>query len=108
MKNIKRIVFPLFKLLNIINKILYKRKDKNRNNNKKNVTLVSNYKVILHFLTSKYFFYSFGKYPIKPSRKQKVINLWHGTPLKNIGNLERDKKNIDYNFFSNILATSDV
>lgn len=148
MKNIKRIVFPLFKLLNIINKILYKRKDKivfysnlgfrdnvkalydylidnnynekykiicsvndyqkYRNIKKKNVTFVSNYKGILHFLTSKYFFYSFGKYPIKPSRKQKVINLWHGTPLKNIGNLERDKKNIDYNFFSNILATSDV
>ncbi|HLR41688.1 MAG TPA: CDP-glycerol glycerophosphotransferase family protein [Pseudogracilibacillus sp.] len=73
----------------------------------KNVKFVNNYLGLFYFLTSKYFMYSFGKYPIKPSKKQEVINLWHGSPLKTIGNLEDDKKNIDYNFFTKILATSD-
>lgn len=73
-----------------------------------NVVFTNNYWGIYHFLTSKYFFYTHGKYPIKPSAKQVVINLWHGTPLKTIGNLEKGKEHIDYNFFSFILATSDV
>src|SRR5699024_9340334 len=54
----------------------------------KNVKFVNNYLGLFYFLTSKYFMYSFGKYPIKPSKKQEVINLWHGSPLKTIGNLE--------------------
>lgn len=65
------------------------------------------YKGLYYFLFSKYFFYCFGKYPIKPSKKQMVVNLWHGTPLKNIGNLEKGKQNIDYNFFTKLLVSSD-
>lgn len=79
-----------------------------RNTKISNVTFTNNYFGIIHFLTSKYFFYSFGKYPIKPSKNQQVINLWHGTPLKKIGNLEKEKKYIDYNYFNFILATSDI
>lgn len=73
----------------------------------KNVKFTNNYIGIIYFLTSKYFMYSFGKYPIKPSKKQEVLNLWHGSPLKKIGNLEKGKEHIDYNYFSHILATSE-
>lgn len=73
-----------------------------------NVKYVSNITGIYYFLTSKYFFYSFGKYPIKPSKEQLVINLWHGSPLKKIGNLEEGKENIDYNYFTYILSTSEL
>lgn len=52
------------------------------------VKYVSIYRGFFYFLTSKYFFYSFGKYPIKPAPSQMVVNLWHGMPLKKIGNLE--------------------
>ena len=62
------------------------------------VKFTSIYRGLYYFLTSKYFFYSFGKYPIKPSKKQMVVNLWHGMPLKKIGNLEYGLENIDYNF----------
>ena len=65
------------------------------------VKFVSIYNGLYYFLTSKYFFYSFGKYPIKPTKKQMVVNLWHGMPLKKIGNLENGMEKIDYNFSQN-------
>ena len=55
----------------------------------KNVTFVNNRQGIPYFLRAKYGFYCFGKYPIKPSGQQTIVNLWHGTPLKKIGNLEK-------------------
>ena len=58
-----------------------------------------------YFMVSKYFFYAFGKYPIMPSKKQIVVNLWHGMPLKKIGNLEKGKENNKYDYFSFVLST---
>ena len=72
------------------------------------VKFVSIYNGLYYFLTSKYFFYSFGKYPIKPTKKQMVVNLWHGMPLKKIGNLENGMENIDYNFFTKLVSSSDL
>ncbi len=69
-----------------------------------NVRFVSNIGGVFHFLTGRYFFYSFGKYPIKPSPRQMVVNVWHGSPLKKIGNYESDE---DQNFFTLVLAASD-
>lgn len=71
-----------------------------------NVTFVGNTQGIKYFLKSKYAFYCFGKYPIKPSKNQTVVNLWHGTPLKKIGNLEKGLEKIDYNFFTIVAASS--
>ena len=72
------------------------------------VKFVSIYRGLYYFLTSKYFFYSFGKYPIKPSRNQMVVNLWHGMPLKKIGNLEEGLERVDYNFFTKLVSSSDL
>lgn len=71
-----------------------------------NVTFVGNRQGIKYFMKAKYAFYCFGKYPIKPSKKQTVVNLWHGTPLKKLGNLEKGLEKIDYNFFSMVVASS--
>jgi len=71
-----------------------------------NVSFISNNKGIKVFMKAKYAFYCFGKYPIKPAKSQVVVNLWHGTPLKKIGNLEKGLENVDYNFFSKVLTTS--
>ena len=73
----------------------------------KDVKYVSIYRGLYYFLTSKYFFYSFGKYPIKPASNQMVVNLWHGMPLKKIGNLEEGLENVDYNFFTKLVSSSD-
>lgn len=74
----------------------------------KNVSFIDNKKGIKVFMKAKYAFYCFGKYPIKPSKKQTVINLWHGTPLKKLGNLEKGCEKIDYNFFTKIITASEM
>ena len=71
------------------------------------VKFVSIYRGLYYFLTSKYFFYSFGKYPIKPSNNQMVVNLWHGMPLKKIGNLEEGLESVDFNYFTKLVSSSD-
>lgn len=71
-----------------------------------NVTFISNKKGIKTFMKAKYAFYCFGKYPIKPSDSQTVVNLWHGTPLKKIGNLEKGLEKIDYNYFSKVITSA--
>lgn len=79
-----------------------------KENAPENVTFVNNKEGIRYFMKSKYAFYSFGKYPIKPSKKQMVVNLWHGMPLKRIGNMEPGLEKIDYNFFTKIVSTSEL
>lgn len=73
--------------------------------NKNNIIFTSKYIGFLHFFTSKYVFYCFGKYPVYPSKNQKVINLWHGMPLKKIGNLE-NKSKVRVNQFTYVISTS--
>src|SRR5690554_2917392 len=62
----------------------------------------------LLFLISKFCFYDAGTLKIKPSRRQKVISLWHGVPLKKIGALVETKvSSLDrYNDFTKILLPS--
>jgi len=72
----------------------------------KNVKYVSNVKGLFAFFRSKYCFYCFGKYPVKPSKKQIVFNLWHGMPLKRIGNMVKGHEKTDYNYFTHLLCTS--
>ena len=71
-----------------------------------NVSFIGNKAGIRVFLKAKYAFYCFGKYPIKPAKTQTVINFWHGMPLKRVGNMEAGLEKIDYNFFTNIVATA--
>lgn len=73
----------------------------------KEVKVIGNKLGILYFLRASYGFYSFGKYPIHPAPSQKIVNLWHGMPLKRIGNLEEGCKEINYNYFTYLLATSE-
>ncbi len=73
----------------------------------KNVHYVSNVKGLFKFFRCKYCFYCFGKYPVKPSKKQIVFNLWHGMPLKKIGNMVKGHKKTDYNYFTHLLCTSE-
>lgn len=60
------------------------------------------------FLISRFCFYDAGTLKIRPSKKQKVISLWHGVPLKKIGALVETKiSSLDkYNDFTKILLPS--
>lgn len=65
---------------------------------------------IFAYLTSKYVFYSFGGMRIKPSKKQIVVNLWHGIPLKKVGKLnsnDKTLKNEQINDFTYVLVPSE-
>lgn len=73
----------------------------------KNVKVVNNVRGLFSFFTCKYVFYCFGKYPVKPKRGQKVFNLWHGMPLKRIGNMLPGFEKTDYNYFTSVLCTSE-
>lgn len=73
-----------------------------------NVTFLNNKQGIKFFMKAKYAFYCFGKYPIKPSKRQTVVNLWHGTPLKKIGHLEQGCEHIDYNYFTRVLTSAEM
>lgn len=73
----------------------------------KNVKYINNVKGLLEFFRCKYCFYCFGKYPVKPSKKQVVFNLWHGMPLKRIGNMVKGHEKTDYNYFTHLLCTSE-
>ncbi len=70
------------------------------------VSFIGNKQGIRIFLRAKYAFYCFGKYPIKPAKRQMVVNLWHGTPLKKIGNLQQGYERTDYNFFTKVLTSA--
>ena len=72
-----------------------------------NVRFVSNGRGIFSFFRCRYCFYCFGKYPIKPARGHVVFNLWHGMPIKRIGNMIKGHERTDYDYFTHILCTSE-
>lgn len=82
---------------------------KNRHLSSSDTKVIGQFKGVLCFLLCKYCFYSYASLRIKPSKNQVVVNLWHGTPLKVIGNLSKDKinKGENMNMFSYLLASSD-
>lgn len=71
---------------------------------------IGNIKGVLYYLTTKYVFFSFGDFRIRPSKKQIVVNQWHGTPLKAIGKYtgysQYTKERLDN--FTYLLAASDT
>lgn len=70
------------------------------------VRFVGNKRGLFTFFRAGTVFYSFGKYPIKPARRQTVINLWHGMPLKAVGNMVAGCEKTDYNYFTYIIAAA--
>ena len=71
-----------------------------------NVRFVSPARALFTFLRCGYMFYSFGKFPVMPAKKQTVVNLWHGMPLKTVGSLEKDRSFDGKCFFTYTIATS--
>lgn len=62
--------------------------------------------MLYYYLSSKYFFYCFGGIPIEPAKKQIVVNLWHGMPIKKIGYLEENVEHKRLNYFTYLLCYS--
>lgn len=76
----------------------------------KGVTIISSNWGLFHQLTSKYIFVEQNghKWLCKPTRKQKVIQLWHGTPIKKVGNINNHQQWYKYNdVYTCVLAPSE-
>ena len=73
----------------------------------KNVSFVSKSKCVIQYMTSGVVFYCMGKLPIKPTKNQMVINMWHGVPLKKIGLLSNVSNGKEF-FFSYVCAPSET
>ena len=71
-----------------------------------NVRIERNARSVLSFLRAGHVFYCFGKLPIYPSKKQIVIQMWHGSPFKGMDKgveITRTKKP----YYTYYLAASD-
>lgn len=75
--------------------------------NRERIKFISQTSGIVKYLFSKYMFYSMGKIPIKPSKEQMIINLWHGIPLKGIGKLSSINNGEEF-FFTYVCASSEM
>lgn len=67
--------------------------------------------VIFIFMKSKYVFYDNSNIRIPSSKNQKIVNLWHGTPLKKIGFMANSATKLSknaLNCFDKILLSNDV
>jgi CDP-glycerol glycerophosphotransferase (TagB/SpsB family) len=63
-------------------------------------------KGLYYYFRSKYVFYTHGMYPgVKIPKNHIVVNLWHGMPLKNFGNINASSSEY-LPFSSYILSTS--
>lgn len=71
-----------------------------------NVVFRSNKYGILEYLLSGTVFYSFGKIPIKPHKKQNVVQMWHGTPLKAPGTSQLASSKEVY--YTHVFASADM
>lgn len=71
-----------------------------------NVFFISRMRALFIFLKAKYVFYDVGTTRIKPTSKQIVVQLWHGTPLKKIGR-SVSKSSDRINDFSFVITTAD-
>jgi CDP-glycerol glycerophosphotransferase (TagB/SpsB family) len=79
---------------------------KNYRTESSRINFVSPVHGLFYYLTSKYFFYAFGTFPIHPSTKQCVINLWHGMPIKRIGALDPENQKSTFDYFTYVIAYS--
>lgn len=76
--------------------------------NEKALTYVGKISAVYHFLTTKHVFYTTGQIPIKPSKKQVVIHMNHGTSdLKTMGKLSKIDNGDEF-YFTYMLAPSDL
>ncbi len=71
-----------------------------------NVKFIGTRGALRRFFRCSYMFYSFGKFPVKPTKKQTVVNLWHGMPLKSVAALEKGVKFDGKCYFDYTIATS--
>ena len=83
-----------------------KNPDKYTSPHPESIMFISKIGGIVQYMFSGYMFYSMGKIPIKPTKKQMVVNMSHGIPLKAIYKLSNLDNGEEF-FFTYLCATSE-
>ena len=74
---------------------------------RENIKFISKKACVTQYMKSGHVLYSMGKIPIKPTRNQIVINMWHGIPLKKIGLMSNVSNGKEF-FFTYVCASSET
>ncbi len=74
-----------------------------------NVKVIGNVRGILSYFRAGHVFYAFGKLPIYPSKGQKVVQMWHGSPFKGWDRTQEQEMTGNYkkSFYTDCLVTSE-
>ena len=80
---------------------------KYRNKASQNVVFINKGKSIFQYMKSGHVLYCMGKMPIKPTKDQTVVHMWHGVPLKKIGLLSNVSNGKEF-FFTYVCAPSET
>lgn len=70
------------------------------------VKFIGKIRCILTYMRSGHVLFSMGKIPIKPTKDQYVINMWHGAPTKLGGKISAQDSGEEF-FFTYVCATSE-
>ena len=75
-----------------------------------NVKIERNAKSVITYLRAGHVFYCFGKLPIYPAKRQKVVQMWHGAPFKGTDIRQLSEITGDYkkSFYTNVLSMSEI
>lgn len=75
-----------------------------------NVVVVNNIEAIFYYLKAGHVFYTFGKLPIYPSKNQKVVQMWHGSPFKGADKKQESEitNNHTQSYYTNVLSASEI
>jgi CDP-glycerol glycerophosphotransferase (TagB/SpsB family) len=76
-------------------------------NQGENIYFVSPVMGVIKYLSCGHVFYSFGKIPIRPSKDQVVIQMWHGTSFKGFAENQRKTNKLRNNFYTYVYASSE-
>ena len=79
---------------------------KYKKNSNPNVSFVGVVGCILHFFTAGKVFYCIGHLPIDASSDQKILQMWHGTPLKDVDKGSLLTHPVGHKFYTKVLAPS--
>lgn len=77
-----------------------------RDNTRDNVKFVSNPKGILYYFRAGTVYYCFGKLPIVHGNDQEVIQMWHGSPLKQGDQGMREGHSWKRQYYSHVFSAS--
>jgi len=74
--------------------------------NLSNVRFVNLVKCIFTFFTAGKVFYTFGHLPIEAGKEQEILQIWHGTPLKDVDQGSLLTHPIGHRYYTKVLSTS--